>query len=65
MTIDDAELQIKAKINNLKKIVPSYGAGGSFTYGKAEIDEDKISPPDILNSAADFSQSALQLITNQ
>jgi hypothetical protein len=44
--------------------VPSYGAGGSFTYGKAEIDEDKISPPDILNSAAEFCLSALQLITN-
>lgn len=67
MTIDDVEQQIKAKINSLKKILPTYGSGGSFNNSRvANTGEDeRINSPDLFNTVVETNSGALQLITNK
>ena len=47
MTIDDVEQSIKAKITTIKKILPNFGAGGSFSHNK---DEERFVAPELANT---------------
>ncbi len=47
MTIDDVEQSIKAKITTIKKILPNFGAGGSFSHNK---DEERFVASELANT---------------
>jgi hypothetical protein len=50
MTIDDMEQQIKAKINTIKKIMPTYGSG-TFSHGRG--DDERVTSPELFHTVVE------------